>query len=176
MWIATASGSNEANYGELSCASFSSRHHVTPLTLCTLAGSIDIPQEASYHRGGVRESNDQIIASKSGFVRSLRRQSRVSLISLASCDRLNLTLSVHRRSYVQTWQFFAKTHETLGDNRLKFATQISDMSDELIVLGKEVEKNRKASKDVGTRLERGLAEQEALVEKVSTPLTSRVSV
>lgn len=41
------------------------------------------------------------------------------------------------------------------------------MSDELIVLGKEVEKNRKTSKDVGMRLERGLAEQEVLVDKVS---------
>ena len=69
------------------------------------------------------------------------------------------------RSYVQSWVSLLRTHELLGDNRLRFAGQLSDMSDELIVLGKEVEKNRKASKDLGTRLERGLAEQESLVDK-----------
>jgi len=40
------------------------------------------------------------------------------------------------------------------------------MSDELSVLGKEVEKTRKSGKELGTRLERGLNEQEGLVEKV----------
>lgn len=40
------------------------------------------------------------------------------------------------------------------------------MSDELGVLGKETEKVRKATKDLGTRLERGLQEQENMVDKV----------
>ena len=60
-----------------------------------------------------------------------------------------------------------RTHESVADNRLKFAQQLSEMSDELGVLGKEVEKSRKASKDLGTRLERGLGELEAGVDKVS---------
>lgn len=60
-----------------------------------------------------------------------------------------------------------RTHELLGDNRLRFASQLGDMSDELLILGKEVEKNRKLSKDLGARLERGLAEQDAIVDKVS---------
>lgn len=70
------------------------------------------------------------------------------------------------RSYVQSWLSIVRTHELLGDNRLRLAAQLTDMSDELVVLGKEVEKNRKSSKDLGTRLERGLAEQEASVDKV----------
>jgi hypothetical protein len=40
------------------------------------------------------------------------------------------------------------------------------MSDELGVLGKETEKVRKATKELGTRLERGLQEQETMVDKV----------
>lgn len=59
-----------------------------------------------------------------------------------------------------------KSHESLGDNRLKFAAQLSEMSEELTTLGKEVEKHRKTSKELGGRLERGLLEQEGLVDKV----------
>ncbi|GAA5878041.1 hypothetical protein JCM8547_005603 [Rhodosporidiobolus lusitaniae] len=68
-------------------------------------------------------------------------------------------------SYVSSWLSLLRTHELLGDNRLKFAAQLSEMGDELNVLGKEVEKTRKATKDLGTRLERGLQEQETLVDK-----------
>lgn len=72
------------------------------------------------------------------------------------------------RSYVTSWISMLRTHELVGDNRLKFAAQLAEMSEELLTLSKEVEKNRKASKDLGTRLERGLAEQEGLVEKART--------
>ncbi|BGP17900.1 Rho GTPase-activating protein [Rhodosporidiobolus nylandii] len=68
-------------------------------------------------------------------------------------------------SYVSSWLSLLKTHELLGDNRLKFATQLAEMGDELNVLGKEVDKTRKATKELGTRLERGLQEQENLVDK-----------
>lgn len=70
------------------------------------------------------------------------------------------------RSFVQSWVSLLRTHELLGDNRLKFAAQLNEMGEELLGINKEVEKNRKATKDLGTRLERGLAEQEALVDKV----------
>ncbi|KAM0786281.1 hypothetical protein ACM66B_001761 [Microbotryomycetes sp. NB124-2] len=68
-------------------------------------------------------------------------------------------------SYVQSWMSVLRTHELLGDNRLKFSAQLSEISDELSTLGKEVEKIRKASKEHGARLERGLTEQDSLVEK-----------
>lgn len=71
------------------------------------------------------------------------------------------------RSYVNSYLSLLRTHELLGDNRLKFAAQLTEMSEELLTLGKEVEKHRRSSKDLGTRLEKGLAEQEGLVDKVS---------
>jgi Rho GTPase-activating protein RGD1 len=71
------------------------------------------------------------------------------------------------RSYVTSYLSLLRTHELLGDNRLKFAAQLTEMSEELTTLGKEVEKHRRSSKDLGTRLEKGLAEQEGLVDKVS---------
>lgn len=84
-----------------------------------------------------------------------------------ACSRTQFSFT---RSYAQSWQSLIRAHELLGDNRLKFATQLSDMSDDLVLLGKEVDKNRKSSKDLGTRLERGLTEQENLVDKVSSLL------
>ncbi|GAA5852509.1 hypothetical protein JCM9279_003479 [Rhodotorula babjevae] len=71
-------------------------------------------------------------------------------------------------SYVSSWLSLLRTHEVLGDNRVKFASQLSDMADELAVLGKEVDKSRKATKDLGARLEKGLQEQEGLVDKART--------
>lgn len=56
------------------------------------------------------------------------------------------------------------------------------MSDELIILAKEVERSRKSSRELGVRLEKNLAEQEYLVDKVShittacTRLSSRSSL
>jgi len=49
---------------------------------------------------------------------------------------------------------------------MKFSQQLGEMSEELNVLGKEVDKSRKSGKELGARLERGLNEQEGLVEKV----------
>lgn len=36
-----------------------------------------------------------------------------------------------------------KIHEIIGDNRVKFATRLNEMSEELSMLIKEVDKNRK---------------------------------
>lgn len=64
---------------------------------------------------------------------------------------------------------FLRTHEVVGEHRLKFAAQLSEMSDELTALGKEVDKNRKAAKELASKLEKGLQEQEALVDRVRLP-------
>lgn len=68
-------------------------------------------------------------------------------------------------SYVSSWLTFLRTHEVVGEHRLKFAAQLSEMSDELTALGKEVDKNRKAAKELASKLEKGLQEQEALVDR-----------
>ncbi|KAK4050229.1 Rho GTPase-activating protein [Microbotryomycetes sp. JL201] len=89
-----------------------------------------------------------------------------SMIKLARSSSQSYGISDGKAgSYVQSWMSVLRTHELLGDNRLKFAAQLSEISDELSTLGKEVDKVRKASKEHGARLERGLAEQDSLVEK-----------
>lgn len=59
-----------------------------------------------------------------------------------------------------------RTHESLADNRLRFAAKLSEMSDELTTLAKEVDRNRKQARETGLRLERNLQDAEAGVEKV----------
>lgn len=68
-------------------------------------------------------------------------------------------------SFVKSWHSIVKTHETLSDNRLRFATKLSEMSDELSNLAKEVDKSRKQARETGLRLEKNLQDAEAGVEK-----------
>lgn len=77
-----------------------------------------------------------------------------------------------------------KIHEIIGDNRIKFASKLNEMSDDLNMLVKEVDKNRKGvsrasipavcglqlrivrkTKDLSTRYERALQESEQALEK-----------
>ncbi|GAA5877508.1 hypothetical protein JCM1840_003876 [Sporobolomyces johnsonii] len=92
-----------------------------------------------------------------------------SMVKLARSSIESYGLSEGKAgTYVTSYLSLLRTHELLGDNRLKFAAQLADMSEELVTLGKEVDKNRKASKELGSRLERGLMEQENLVDKART--------
>ena len=47
-------------------------------------------------------------------------------------------------SFVSAWQTTLKIHEILAENRLRFASRLNEMSEELANLAKEVDKNRKA--------------------------------
>lgn len=58
-----------------------------------------------------------------------------------------------------------RTHETLGESRLRFASKLQEISEELSTLAKEVDKNRKYARDTGLRLERNLQDAEQGVEK-----------
>ncbi|UZJ56073.1 hypothetical protein CBS101457_005393 [Exobasidium rhododendri] len=89
-----------------------------------------------------------------------------SLIKLAkSSAETYATSEAKAGTYVNTWQSFMRTHEVLGDNRLRFSQKLSEMSDELSNLSKEVDKNRKYARDTGLRLERNLTDAEMSVEK-----------
>lgn len=83
---------------------------------------------------------------------------------LASSDKTDCA-PLHS-SYVNSWSSLLKTHELVGDNRLKFAQQLSEMSEELLGISKDVDRTRKGTRDLGVRLERGLSEQDTLVDKV----------
>lgn len=68
-------------------------------------------------------------------------------------------------SFVTAWQSTMRVHEMMAENRLRFSQRLNEMSDELAVLAKEVDKNRKQTKELATRYERALQESEAATEK-----------
>ncbi|KAI1788132.1 GTPase activating protein [Ganoderma leucocontextum] len=68
-------------------------------------------------------------------------------------------------SFVNAWQASMGTHERMAESRLRFATRLNEMSEELSNLVKEVDKNRKLTKELATRYERALQESESLTEK-----------
>lgn len=75
-------------------------------------------------------------------------------------------------SFVTAWQSTMKLHDVIADNRLKFAARLNEMSEDLANLAKEVEKNRKATKDLATRYERALQESEMALEKAKARFDS----
>ncbi|KZT25115.1 RhoGAP-domain-containing protein [Neolentinus lepideus HHB14362 ss-1] len=68
-------------------------------------------------------------------------------------------------SFVHAWQMSMKIHDVLAENRLKFAQRLNEMSEELTNLTKEVDKNRKQTKDLASRYERALQDSESVTEK-----------
>ena len=56
-------------------------------------------------------------------------------------------LNIVRRSFVSAWQSSLKIHETMAENRVRFAQRLNEMSEELATLVKEVDKNRKQVRD-----------------------------
>jgi hypothetical protein len=84
---------------------------------------------------------------------------------------------------VTAWQSTMRVHEMMAENRLRFSQRLHEMSDELAVLAKEVDKNRKQvpaisyfghlprvltpmqTKELATRYERALQDSEAATEK-----------
>lgn len=75
-------------------------------------------------------------------------------------------------TFVTAWQSTMKLHDVIAENRLKFAARLNEMSEDLANLAKEVEKNRKATKDLATRYERALQESEMALEKAKTRFDS----
>ncbi|KAG9309469.1 hypothetical protein JVU11DRAFT_10438 [Chiua virens] len=68
-------------------------------------------------------------------------------------------------SFVHAWQSSMKLHEVMADNRIRFAQRLNEMSDELASLAKEVDKNRKQTKELASRYERALQDAEMNMEK-----------
>ncbi|THH17052.1 hypothetical protein EW146_g3687 [Bondarzewia mesenterica] len=68
-------------------------------------------------------------------------------------------------TFVNSWQSMMKIHEIMAENRIRFAQRLNEMSEELANLAKEVDKNRKQTKELATRYERSLQESEMATEK-----------
>ncbi|PWN97700.1 GTPase activating protein [Tilletiopsis washingtonensis] len=92
------------------------------------------------------------------YARAMSKLARSSAESYASAEG-------KAGSFVTSWTGVMRTHESLADNRLRFAAKLSEMSDELTTLAKEVDRNRKQARETGLRLERNLQDAEAGVEK-----------
>ncbi|KAF8801325.1 RhoGAP-domain-containing protein [Phlegmacium glaucopus] len=73
-------------------------------------------------------------------------------------------------SFVSAWQSSLRVHEMMAENRLRFSQRLNEMGDELSTLVKEVDKNRKQTKDLATRYERALQESEGITEKLKNRL------
>ncbi|KAH7097534.1 RhoGAP-domain-containing protein [Auriculariales sp. MPI-PUGE-AT-0066] len=71
-------------------------------------------------------------------------------------------------SFVHAWSTSLRIHDLMAENRLKFAQRLSEMSDDLSTLAKEVDKTRKQTKDVAARYERTLQESELVTERART--------
>ncbi|GBE88171.1 hypothetical protein SCP_1204010 [Sparassis crispa] len=69
-------------------------------------------------------------------------------------------------SFVSAWHQTMKNHEVLAENRLRFAQRLNEMSEELATLAKEVDKNRKQTKELANRYERTLQDSEIATEKI----------
>lgn len=92
-------------------------------------------------------------------------------IKLAKLAKERLDAYIHLGAEVKAGSFarhycnFLATHERMAIERTEYGARLNLIADEITNLGKEVERVRKANKDVGWRLEKNLAESEGLTEK-----------
>lgn len=68
-------------------------------------------------------------------------------------------------SFVTAFTAALRSHELLGENRMRFAQQLVEMADQLGELQRESDRARKANKELGARLEKTLADSESSTEK-----------
>ncbi|CAG8756298.1 15675_t:CDS:10, partial [Dentiscutata erythropus] len=68
-------------------------------------------------------------------------------------------------SYGENWLYMLKLHESIGENRVKFAAAIQEISEEITALYKETDKSRKNLKDSGQKHERTIQDAEQALEK-----------
>ncbi|KAG6907142.1 hypothetical protein DXG01_010361 [Tephrocybe rancida] len=73
-------------------------------------------------------------------------------------------------TFVSAWHATMRVHELMAENRLRFAQRLNEMSEELANLTKEVDKNRKQTKDLAARYERALQESESATDKCKNRL------
>ncbi|KAL7328473.1 Rho GTPase-activating protein [Mucor circinelloides] len=68
-------------------------------------------------------------------------------------------------TYGIVWTQFLKVHETIGDQRVKFASDIAEVADDVQIMCKDTEKSRKQVKEIGIRHERNRLDAESSLEK-----------
>ncbi|KAI7867097.1 Rho GTPase activation protein [Spinellus fusiger] len=73
--------------------------------------------------------------------------------------------SAKRGTLAESWTGFLKVHEDVGDHRLRFSSDIVQISEDLLYLHRDIEKGRKQIKELYARHEKSLGETQAVLEK-----------
>jgi len=68
-------------------------------------------------------------------------------------------------SYNDSWNQFLELHEKIGNNRLKFAESIGNVTENLFTLLKNTERSRKQLKEAGLKHQKTVSDSESLLEK-----------
>ncbi|ORX77759.1 RhoGAP-domain-containing protein [Anaeromyces robustus] len=68
-------------------------------------------------------------------------------------------------TYNESWNQFLELHEKIGNNRLKFAESIGNVTDNLFTLLKNTERSRKQLKEAGLKHQKAVIDSETLLEK-----------
>ncbi|KAI9334453.1 Rho GTPase activation protein [Pilaira anomala] len=68
-------------------------------------------------------------------------------------------------TFGDVWISMLKVHENIGNQRIKFAASISDSAEDLLSLGRNIEKDRKKIKDAGMHYEKLVSDADLLLEK-----------
>ncbi|KAI8073315.1 Rho GTPase activation protein, partial [Gongronella butleri] len=81
----------------------------------------------------------------------------------------------HPRSgtYGDAWISMLKVHEKVAEQRIKFASNITEVADDLLLLHKDTERGRKQVKETGTRFEKLLGDADTNLEKMKQKYESQ---
>ncbi|KAI8983009.1 Rho GTPase activation protein [Pilobolus umbonatus] len=69
------------------------------------------------------------------------------------------------KTFGTTWLSFLKVHEKIGEQRVKFATDIVEVADDVHIMCKDIEKSRKQIKETGNKHERTRLDSELALDK-----------
>ncbi|CEG72035.1 hypothetical protein RMATCC62417_07664 [Rhizopus microsporus] len=72
---------------------------------------------------------------------------------------------INLRSFGTSWLSFLKVHEKIGEQRMKFASDIVEVADDVQIMCKDTEKGRKQIKELGLRHEKNRVDAEITLEK-----------
>ncbi|CED84616.1 Chimaerin and related Rho GTPase activating proteins [Phaffia rhodozyma] len=71
-------------------------------------------------------------------------------------------------SFLKAYNDTLRVNDLIAQQRLKYAAKLNEMGEELVSLGKEIEKARKQHKETGSRYERQLQDADLAMEKAKT--------
>lgn len=78
----------------------------------------------------------------------------------------DLILDLHS-TYGSVWAQFLKVHENIGEQKVKFSSDITEVADDVQIMCKDTEKSRKQVKEIGMRHERNRLDAELSLDKVN---------